>query len=395
MLRVAERRRTASVPTQSPYLSNPTPTRTALAGQQTADLCAGLLMRARFDPTAFGFDEATAERSAYLSNYSLLEFATRALSIGDNDFSGFGDDRSDSGIVARAFASSAFGDALSTLAEASVVTSYATVENTIRSWVRSVTTSTFRDRESVVVNGDLGLAPLPRGGRAKDATGETLSTGKYSLARFARSYSVDERDILDDNVEAIRRLFEAMGRAAAQTDADLIYSFLFNNPEMTDGDPLFGAGRGNLIEGSGAELTANSLQTAMNWMRDQRGPDGRVLGFRPTVLIVDPAEETTARILLQQIELQNGTVPRLIVEPRMGVNGLAGPDTPTPLGQTAGAWMLAGVPETVEIAHLEGRAAPRVREYSLTQGQWGLGIDVVHDAGVAASDYRGVYFANP
>lgn len=206
----------------------------------------------------------------------------------------------------------------------------------------------------------------------------------YKLKTYARMFSLTRQAIINDDLGAFSQWSAMMGKAAAETEADILVSLLTSNPALSDGVALFHASHGNLA-GSGSAISVTSLSEARKAMRVQRGVDGATLaGMAPRYLMVSPDKETEAEQVLAALTAsQVGDVNpfsgklELLVEPRLTGNG----------------WYLFADPAAgaaLEYAYLSSAPGPQMTS---REGWETLGMEmrVVLDFGAGAVDHRGAY----
>lgn len=196
-----------------------------------------------------------------------------------------------------------------------------------------------------------GFDAIPEGGEYKSAS---LTDGKevYKLVKYGKIINYTWEMMVDDDLNALSRIPKAMANKARQKQSDIIYNdILIGNPLMGDGVAIFAAGHGNLA-GAGAAITATSLSTARAAMRVQKDLNGEdFINVTPRYLVVGPAKETEAQMLLQAVIMATKTADtnvfkgyvELIVEPRI----------------TDNSWFLIGDPaqyDTIEVSTLDGES---------------------------------------
>lgn len=273
----------------------------------------------------------------------------------------------------------------------------------------------FLSQEDITLQkGGAELDKLPRGGTANDATMSDAHE-TFRLARYAKKFTVDEQDLLDDRLGAIMAMPFEMGQAARRLRPDLVYSTLLENPSLVaDTTAVFHTDHGNL--GTGA-LSTTSFAAAIQAMATQR-QGGVVLSVRPRHLIVPGALMFTGATILNGIALAktHGTkadpdyVPinpvsnamlqvlqqqqiELVVDDRIGAAGVRDPRSKAVLTGTATNWFLsAGGPRTIRVGTRRGtNGMPVMRQYTLDRGQYGIGWDINFDVCVFVADYPGLY----
>lgn len=216
------------------------------------------------------------------------------------------------------------------------------------------------------------------------------------LGCYSGQFVLDEQDMLDGS-------WGDRGSAAAVQIADaakalrpnLVYSYLFSNPDMADGDPLFHANHANL--NATAPLgTAGKLGAALAGIGKQQDGD-MTLNLRGEYLIAPVSLQGVGATAAQALELSDPDSvqpPKLRTDSRLD-NGLVDPtdgtgntvhpgDATTWYASTAGQYAL-------EAQYLAGmNRAPQFRSGPLTRGSFGMWFDIRHFIGVTAVGYQGI-----
>jgi len=227
---------------------------------------------------------------------------------------------------------------------------------------------------------------LPQVGEDAEIPGGTFKTRKnsYSLATFAKQFSLTRQAIINDDLGAFSDVMTIMARAAAETEAQLLANLLISNPVMDDTVALFHATHGNLA-GTGGASAISTLSAGRLAMRSQMDMDGVTpISSAPKFILSGPAEETVIEQLLTQTS-PVGTAD---------VNPFAGKLTPLVDPRLSGtAWYLFADPAitpTLEYANLNGFEGPTVEQ----KDGWdtlGQSFRVYQDFGAGFVDYRGAY----
>ncbi|MDT3684145.1 MAG: Mu-like prophage major head subunit gpT family protein [Pseudorhodoplanes sp.] len=242
--------------------------------------------------------------------------------------------------------------------------------------------------------GKLSEAPrLQKVGEAGEVTYGSRSEAKegFKVETFARIFSLSRQAIINDDLGAFADSNMAWGRAAAETEADLLVSLFTansgNGVNLDDGNPIYTTGRKNKAA-AGAALDVTTLGAGRQAMRETKGLDGKTpIGVTPRHLVVGPAKETQAEQVLAaiaaaQVADANPFSGKLTlhVEPRFTGNG----------------WRIFADPAelaTIVIAYLNGREGPVLE----TREGWttlGAEFRAVLDFGCGIADWRGTYL-NP
>lgn len=231
---------------------------------------------------------------------------------------------------------------------------------------------------------------IGRGGTADGVDVDASTAETYRVRRFGEQLKIDEQDLLDDMVAALTRIPREMGRACRELRPDVVCSLLMANAALSaDSTALFdSASHANL--GTGA-LSADNLGAGIAAIAAQR-IKGRALNIEATHLIVPPGLKTTAQAVLRTLEHAGGKPLQLRVDDRLGAAGVVDPISGETYTGSATNWWLAADERTIEVGHIgQIGAEPRVREFVLKHGEWGLCIDVSHEVGGVPLDYRGLY----
>ncbi|WP_193760495.1 prohead protease/major capsid protein fusion protein [Bradyrhizobium yuanmingense] len=216
----------------------------------------------------------------------------------------------------------------------------------------------------------------------------------FKLKTYAKIFALSRQAIINDDLGAFADSNAAFGRAAAQTEADVLVSLLTansgNGVNLDDGSPLYGTGasRGNKAAAGGA-ITALTLDAARQALRGMKDIDGKTaINVTPKHLVVGPAKETEAEQFLATTLYPN--------QPS-GVNPFAGKLTLSVDPRLSGnAWRLFADPTevaTILVAYLNGADGPIV-ETRLGWDVLGVEVRAVLDFGCGVNDFRGTYL-NP
>ena len=281
------------------------------------------------------------------------------------------------------------------------------------SWAVVEDVANFMQHEDIQFEASARLEELPRGDTAKDAT-VSDSRELYQIARFAKKWTMDEQDVIDDRFSVLMDMAGELGDAAAMTPADLLYSLLLRNPTLADTGALFNAtavtttgGHANL----GTDVLASAGMTAaLLAMGTQRDSNSNPLNITPTHLLTCPDLKWTANELVKHQTLiklfadssdplystinqlaQEGIKP--VADARLNATGCWDPTSKTTRAGSATNWFLIKKDrKSIRLLFRRGTGRrPKVRRFNLEQGQWGLGWDIDLDIGAAAGGWRGCY----
>lgn len=332
-----------------------------------------------------------AERGNPYAMMSLFEMAQASLVDRGISISGFGNR---SQIVNQAFthSSSDFSHILAGGAEKSVLVGWQNSGETFQQWTKTGSLSNFHEAKRVGLNGFSDLDKVPEGAEYKYVT--TSDSGvPIALATYGNIFSVTRQAIINDDLNQLTTIPQAMGRAAARTVGNLVYLHLIANANFTDGKPLFHTDHKNLIAKG---MDTDGLNEARKAMRLQEDANGDPINVIPAYILVPAALEGAAnRAVLSSSSLfpigDSGTfnqnpgimnvvkdMAQVVVEPRLDKANNK-------------QWYVTAAQgtDTIEVAYLDGMDVPYLEQQEGFTAD-GIAWKVRIDAGVAALDYRGM-----
>lgn len=278
-----------------------------------------------------------------------------------------------------------------------------TPDSTTGGWVREAEVPNFLTNERPRIEKGPSLKKLPRQKEADHAE-FTDAVETYKIARYARQFSIDEQDIVDERFGELMQLApREFGQAAARLRPDMVYAVIMANAAMRDGTALFHANHGNLQ--TSAALSVPTLAACVAAIRKQT-ENGVNLNLMPKFLIVPAALEVTALELSSSPLLITGSDTirpamnalasqgyQVVVDSRLD-NGVIDPATGTTHAGSGTTWFMAvsaAQAPTIEVGYLAGTGrAPQVRMQPHPVGRWGFAWDVKLDIGAKSLDWRGL-----
>ncbi len=255
--------------------------------------------------------------------------------------------------------------------------------NPLKSLARRTTVSDFRTKTSIKLSEFPKLSLVNEHGEVTHGTrGEAKEA--YAVRTYAKIFSLSRQAIINDDLGAFSDFGRAAGRAAAETEADVLTALLVANAALDDGVALFHANHGNLA-GAGTTIDVAALSAARIAMRGQKGLDGVTpVNAVPKFLLVSPAKELAAEQVLATlapatVATTNPFTGRLelLVEPRLSGNG----------------WYVFADPASqpvLEYAYLSSAQGPQLAS---REGWDTLGMEFrcVLDFGAGVLDHRGAW----
>jgi hypothetical protein len=288
---------------------------------------------------------------------------------------------------------------------AKLVEGWNDVGDSTAGWCDEEDVPNFLSQEEIMLDMDGRPDQHSSGMTANDAT-ISDSHETYRAYRFSKKASVDEIDIINDRLGAVMKIPVMMGKQFRRMRPNLVYSTLLSNPDLVkDATAVFHADHSNLGD---AALDATGLQTGLEAMAGQRDAQEQVLDIHARWLIVPSALSYSAAALLNSVALAkthattdepnympvnpvgpqilkqvNGDTLTLVSDDRIGATGCWNPMTKAMQTGSATNWFLsASGNQGVRVLYRRGtNRMPALRNYVLSQGQWGIGWDMLFDIG--------------
>ena len=340
----------------------------------------GEMLHARINPgTAIG------EAGQQYRGYSLMECVRIFSESRGINTAG----RSKSDLVAMAMHSTSdFPLLFSNLANKSLDAAYQEEPHTWKPLARQRNLPDFKNATDLVIAADLAPVQLLEGGEYQAGTlKEAQATWK--LSTYARKICISRAAIINDDLSALERTPEYLGRGFRRLESNLVWALITGNAiTSVDGAALFAAGHNNT--GTGA-IGIAGVNAAKKAMRKQTDISGVTVNLTPDYLVVPTDLEATALQFLyptgyapSALTGQNGPnvyagAMQLIVEPR--------------LDGSAVQWYAACAPSKVEglvYGYLADEPGPTIVSVPERDPD-GLTLLARFDFGCAVKDFRGFY----
>lgn len=343
-------------------------------------------LEARIRPGVAKGDDAELARE--YRSYSLLEMTRQYLDSRGVNTRGM----SKTELVSRGFHSTSdFPLLFSNLAGKTLDAAYQEEPHTWRPIARQRNLPDFKQANDLIVAGGLTPEALLEGGEYKAGT---LVEGQHTwrLATYARKVALTRQAIINDDLSAMERVPEMLGRGFRRLESNIIWGLITGNAATSvDTLSLFNAAHNN---GSAQTITTTGFNAAKKAMRKQTDLAGNTINLSPSYMMVPTDLEATALQFLfptgfapsartgdsGPVSVQTAGV-QLIVEPR--------------LDGSATTWYLAASPGAVEgivFGYLAGEEGPTV---TTTEKRDPDGVELLarFDFGAAVKDFRGFFRA--
>jgi ATP-dependent protease ClpP protease subunit len=299
--------------------------------------------------------------------------------------------RSKSEMVAMAMHSTSdFPLLFSNLASKSLDAAYNEEPHTWKALARQRNLPDFKQASDLVIAGDSGLAPelLLEGGEYKKGTLKEASA-TWKLATYARKISISRQAIINDDLSALERVPEYLGRGFRRLESNLVWALISGNATVSvDSKALFHADHVNT--GTGV-IGIAGMNAAKKAMRKQTDIGGVTVNVTPDYLVVPSDLEATALQFLYPTGYAPSALTgqagpnvyagamQLIVEPR--------------LDGSAAQWYVAAGPSKMDglvYGYLADEPGPTITPVPERDPD-GLTILARFDFGCAVKDYRFIY----
>ena len=341
-----------------------------------------------------------AENGYHLRGLSLIDVCRSVLELETGHRSWHGADDVIEALRSSPSAGSAVSGIFTTTFSAELIAGYEAATDTTGPWTSEGTLPNFQTSERHRMVKGSPLTKHARGGEAEH-TDRSSQVESYKLARYSGQFVIDDMDIIDDRFGALASESPRdMGEAARMLRPDLVYSILFANANMSDGNPLFDdTNHGNA--NTTAALATGTIEAAINDLNVMT-EGGRPLSKSGIVFVVpenlsflmDRLIESPSRSQDSDVGVRNPLLTRnlnYVADARLD-NGVTDPNSGTVHAGVNTTWYAASVGRhTIEVGYLRGRGRnPSLRSFVLTQGRWGIGWDVYLDIGAKALDWKGL-----
>lgn len=337
------------------------------------DVAAGLMVRAGLADSKEGND------FTQMSLAEVARFVLQACGISTHGLS-------NSAVASQAMHTvSDFPNILADVANKSLRVGYDGYPRTFLPFSRRVTATDFKTINRM----QLGEAPeLKKVNEKGEYTHGTLGDGKesYALETYGRIISLTRKTIINDDLDALTRIPQSFGDAAADLENRTVWGLITKNGKMADNKALFHADHNNL--GTAGALSETTLSEMRKMLRTQKGMNAdRPLNLRAQYLIVPAALETAAQKLLSAI------MATQTAEVNVFANTLELIAEPLLDAASEKSWYASASPsriDTIEYAYLSGNEGVFIETQSGFEVD-GIKIKAMLDFGAGVIDHRGLF----
>lgn len=273
---------------------------------------------------------------------------------------------------------SATGDVL----DRELLASYSDVTAEWQKFATRSTVRNFKPKKLVdLMGGRTKLDPVPELTAYPGAEHDTREFA-IQVAKFGRQFGFSWEALVNDDLDELQQIPGTFAQAAALTETANALAVIANlstgapnTAFFKDYSSIDGYGSLNTTPATAA-LSAASVQTAIEAIRQRKDDEGNLVPSGPLTLVVGPALEFTARGILNATEVRTVSGSKTSVEP----NPLRGAVTLEVVSTLPGsAWFIVPTPGrgrvAVASAFLRGFETPDIRQKN------GAGVGVSPDAG--------------
>lgn len=282
------------------------------------------------------------------------------------------------------------GGILSNVANKFLLDGFFSVERTWRNVTAVRNVSDFKTVTSYRLVGKDQYEQVAPGGELKHGT---LGEEKYEnkADTYGLVLSIDRRDIINDDLNAITTVPRKLGRGSGLKINDVFWTtFLANSA-------FFTAGNNNFISGASTALSIDGLTEGEVTFMDQVDGDGKPIGIMPVILLVPTSLSAIGSQLFKSMELRDTTASTKypVSNPHQGkfrVEVSRYLSNAQYTGNSAKAWyLLAEATDlpVIEVAFLNGQESPTIETAEADFNKLGVQMRGYHDFGVALQDPRG------
>jgi len=265
---------------------------------------------------------------------------------------------------------------------------FAYVEQAWREIADIVSTPDFKTFTTYRLGLDGDFKKIPAGGKFEHGS-ISEESWKNKVDNYGMMISVTREDIINDDLNAIRKNLFQLGRKAGLALNKAFWT------EFLDNSTFFSSAHGNLRTSAG-ELNLDNLSAAVGAFK-LRKHKGELIGGTPSILLVPTSLEIEAQKLFNDAECRTTVSGKTITtgNPHRGKYrpvGSAYLEDSGISGYSADDWYLLDDPAalaTIQVAFLDGRQTPVVESSDAEFDTLGIRYRAYMDFGVAKADYCG------
>jgi len=317
---------------------------------------------------------------------TLIEMSRMALQYGGVSTNGLSHDQ----IAQMAISTSDLPNILADVASNELAAGFTAVQRTFTGFCRRTNLTNFKEKQLSKLSSSPELKDkLENGEYEFGALAD--SAEKIKLATKGRLIAISRETLINDDMDALSRVPQILGSAAARAEVKAIYSILAKSQALAEtGKNLFHGDHKNI--GAAGAISVDTLAKAREMMRLQttfapKGETGDAMNLAPKFLIVPAKRELEAQQVLAAITAaKSGDVNpfinsmNLVVEAELDNLGVTG-------------WFAAADPmliDTIVYGYLDGQEGAYI-DSMIDFKSDAMILKVRHDFAAAAADFRGLH----
>lgn len=182
----------------------------------------------------------------------------------------------------------------SAVANKFLIEGYAYVDQSWREIAAVNSVNDFKEVTRYRLGADFKFEKVGKGGELKHGT--LSETGfKNAAETYGMMIGITRQDIINDDLGALTRIPNEIGIAAGTSFNEIFWTEFLNN------STLFKNAAGNLLEGPA--LSVDGLTATVKAFRMQKDETKKLIGAKPSILLVGPSNEVTADKLYNDAQL--------------------------------------------------------------------------------------------
>lgn len=259
---------------------------------------------------------------------------------------------------------SATGDVL----DRELLAQYTSIQAEWAAFASRTTVRNFKPKKLIDLLG--GRSLLERVPELTAYPGAEYDTREYEIAvaKFGRQFGFSWEALINDDLDELMQIPDAFGQAAAMTETRVAIEQIADPATGAPNTDFFKDYSGDPIPGPNttpvsAVLNQANLQTAVGAVRQRKDHEGNLVPAGQLILVVGPAQEFTARAILNATEIRDTSGSRTTIRP----NDLKGTVELVVVNSLPGlAWFILPKPNqgriAVAVAFLRGFETPDIRQ---------------------------------
>ena len=347
---------------------------------------------AGFQPSEKRYSDQQLTAADKLGNVDFLEFCERATGAPAFSY------RKDGwGKIKAAISTQNLGSVLTNTANAILLQAFDNTDQTWRSVFKISTVNDFKTAERWRIDSNFQFKEVPEGGEMEHAD---VADQKFEIKAkmWGRQFALSEQAIVNGDAlgvfgDILRQIAFGSNEAISQE----CWSLFMNPATCGDGVAYYHASHASLKTSCALTLDNLSAARAAFLTRTKSKVQTAALGIPPQLLVVPTSLEDKALMLTKATTLNNGSSVDTPADynPNAGrfrVVGAPSLELASFTNYSATTWYLLADPNRLaafEIAFLNGRQAPIIRQDQMRIGTLGIEFDAHVAFGVAQEDYRG------